>query len=73
LLALLPVGVGLLIVLPGLLIVAQPPGLVLLYVLALGASCIWEAHQFDKASHRAARWLLSLAFIMAISFSITHT
>jgi hypothetical protein len=72
LLALFPVGLGLLIVLPGLLIVARQPGLVFLYAVVLAASCIWEALQFDKPSHRAARWLLSLALMMAISFSITH-
>jgi hypothetical protein len=71
-LALLPVGLGLLIVLPGLLVVTRQPGMVFLYVVVLAASCVWEALQFDKPSHRAARWLLSLALMMAISFSINH-
>jgi hypothetical protein len=73
LLALLPVAMGLVIVLPGLLMATQQPGMVLLYASVLALSCIWEALRFDKPSHRAARWLLSLALMMAISFSITHT
>ena len=71
-LTLIPVIVGLLTALPGMLVA---PGLrplaVLAYVLVVGLGCAWEAAKDDKPSHRAARWLLTLVLAIAIGFEIT--